>query len=137
MNPMLVDSPTFFPGTCVDGRQDGPVVDTFYEPPGYGRLYLSRQMLRDCTRLHRGTVEELAGELGWTPPAEHHAAVSKLEQRVAELEGRLAELEPVERALTAAASRFRVDEEEPAAPTPARRPEPLRPSPRAAKRRTR
>lgn len=115
MNPVLVEAPSLFPHACIDGRQDGPVVLTGRELPGFGVVYLSQQMLRDSTRLLPALVEELAGEIGWVAPDHGDAVLEDRDRRIAELEGRLAALEPVERALIDAAERF---EREPAPRAP-------------------
>ena len=107
-DPQVVETPHLFPGACVDGRQDGPVVDTFYEPLGYGRVYLSRQMLRDSTRLFPHIVAELAEEMGFVRPEIHasmiqtrdeeiqaaHRDVAALEQANLNLARRLGETPP-------------------------------------------
>lgn len=92
-DPVLVESPTFFPGMCVDGRQDGPVADTFYEPPGYGRVYLSRAMVRDCARLFPGLVNELAEEGGFVPGHVHDAVVTQIRDQLDAARGDVADLE--------------------------------------------
>lgn len=99
MEPQLVDVPNLAPHACIDGRQDGPVVLTGLNFRGYGVVYLSRQMLRDCTRLLPAVVEELAGEIGWVAENEHVEALRERDSTIRELEGRLAELAPVERAM--------------------------------------
>lgn len=106
MDATLAETPQHFPHVCLDGRQDGPVVNTNHTIPGYGILYLSRQQLRDYTRLVPEIVVELASEIGWMSAVEHEETVGGRDSKITELEGRLAELEPVERALNAAASRF-------------------------------
>jgi hypothetical protein len=93
--PMLVDTPALFPGACVDGRQNGPVVATFVQLPGWGEVYLSREMLRDCVRLLPGTIEELAGERGMVYPAELEARLARVEAELAEKNQELAELLPI------------------------------------------
>lgn len=102
MESQLVETPRFFPGTCIDGRQDGPVIDTFYEPPGYGRVYLSQTMVRHAALL-LGMVDK-------TDITERDEKLRKQDRRIAELEGELAELEPVKRALTSAAARYGTDD---------------------------
>ena len=97
--PMLVDSPRIHPGICLDGNQQA-CVDTFLEPPGYGRVYLSRPMVRDAARLFPGLREELAGEILWVDAVAHQEAIDERDRRIEELETRLAELLPIERAIT-------------------------------------
>lgn len=94
-DPQLVETPHLYPGTCVDGRQDGPVADTFLEPPGYGRLYLSRNMVRDCARVFPTLVRELALESGYVPQSEHMALVSSLQERLELAQADVAALERI------------------------------------------
>lgn len=93
MNPVLVEAPNLYPGVCIDGRQDA-CINTFYELPGYGQVYLSRPMLRESAREMPGLVEELAREQGrWLDDellAEHDATKVKLAaalEKLSELEG--------------------------------------------------
>lgn len=94
----LVEVPSLRPYVCLDRSQAGPVVDTLIQPPGYGRVYLSRRH-----------VEEAAGLFGMVSAAFHAAVVGERDvsrRRVAELEGELAELTPVRDALDRAAARY-------------------------------
>lgn len=112
LEPMLVETPSLYPHMCIDGTQDSPVVDACLRAGNFGRVYLSRRILRDSTRLMPEIVEELAGEIGWVAPEMLDEALKLLDgqladsqAKVAELEGRLAELESVERALERAAAK--------------------------------
>lgn len=85
--PGLVDRAALAPAAALGGRQDGPLVDTRYTIPGYGRLYLSWQTVRDCARLY-GMVEE-------DTFAESEADRAVMRERVVELETELAEAAPL------------------------------------------
>lgn len=101
MEMMLVEGPRIRPYVCVDGSQEGPVVDTLLAAVG-GRVYLSPRMVRDAARLY-----------GFVERAEHDTVVSALTlrldvaaQTIVDLEGEVAELQPVRDALIGAAARF-------------------------------
>lgn len=80
--PVLVEVPCLYPAATVDGRQDGPVADTFIELPGYGEVYLSRNMVRDCARLFPGLVRELALEQDYVAGDVHAAMIQNRDEQI-------------------------------------------------------
>lgn len=101
--PGLVDRCSLAPAQALDGRQDGPLVDTRYNVPGYGRLYLSWQTIRDCARLY-GMAEQDQFE-------QAEADRAMLQERVTELETELAEAQPILAAISAAHARYGVEDD--------------------------
>lgn len=105
LDPILVQSPTQFPGQCIDGSQgtpNEPVVDTHIEIQGVGRIYLSRRTVRDAARLF-GMVER--AEL--VAVQEQNL---RLDARVVELETELAEAQPILSAMARASARYGIDD---------------------------
>lgn len=90
--PQLVEKCALYPAACVDGRNE-ECVDTFYEPDHYGRVYLSRPMVRDSARLFPGLVRELALEQGYVPQSEHEAIIHHLTSQLEAAQRDVAALE--------------------------------------------
>jgi hypothetical protein len=79
----LIARPVFFPEVTIQGRTEGPVVDTRCEHPG-GRIYIDRL-----------EASEIAHHFGFAVPDEVARLRTQLEQargRVAELEAKLQRL---------------------------------------------
>lgn len=102
---ILAEAPSMRPHVCVDGSQNGVIVDTGITHPVYGRMYWPAHLVRDAGRLI-GLVEASERDSA-------RAEAKTLAAKVAELEGELAELLPVRDAIDRAAGRFGEERFEP------------------------
>ena len=98
----LVEAPVLRPFTCVDGSQNGPLVDTLITHRMYGRMYWPTRLVVEAARL-LGMVDKEAA-------AETEAQLAAARKRLVEVEGELAELQPVAAAIGRAATAHRWDE---------------------------
>ena len=82
-----------FPSMCLCGSQKGPIVDTYMDKPGYGRIYLCRLCVTRAARafgLIKGAeherLEKAADELAQAELeiAERQALLEKLTKSLAE-----------------------------------------------------
>ena len=82
-----------FPSMCLCGSQKGPIVDTFMDKPGYGRVYLCRQCTSRAARalgLVKGDehtrLSNVADELAQADReiTERQALIEKLTKSLAE-----------------------------------------------------
>lgn len=83
----LVDRPFIMPGRTLIGSTEGPVVDTEVILGNGGRVYLSRQEIREAVKLVPDVAEALLADLGWLSPAgaaELRAAAGRLEEQLDE-----------------------------------------------------
>lgn len=98
----LVDRPFVFPGRCLDGTQDGPVIDLCVElPMELGRAYLSMRQLRDALRVApKSLIHQLVTERGdYVPAGEHRQIVTELEAELVEARHEIEELRSVSLAM--------------------------------------
>lgn len=101
--PGLVDRCTLAPAQALDGRQDGPLVDTRYNVPGYGRLYLSWQTIRDCARLYGMLESDVALAV------EQELADTRI--KLAQAETALADAAPILASIAKLSDKFRDTDE--------------------------
>src|SRR5215471_8241027 len=87
-----------FPSMCLCGSQKGPIVDTYMDKPGYGRVYLCRLCTTRAARalgLVKGAemerLEKAADELAQAEKevSERQALIEKLTKSLAEKEQKI------------------------------------------------
>jgi|SRR5215831_14506533 len=87
-----------FPGQCLCGSQKGPIVDTYMDKPGYGRVYLCRLCTTRAARafgLVKGSeherLEKVADEIAQAEKeiAERQKLLDRLTKSLAEKEQKI------------------------------------------------
>ena len=77
-----------FPGMCVCGSQKGPIVDTYLDLPGYGRVYLCRP----CTTSAARALGLVKGD--------EHTRLANVADEIAQMESEVSERQKLIEKLT-------------------------------------
>jgi len=97
----IVPAPVVFPGMCLCGAQTTPILDTFMEKPGTGRIYLCKRCSLAVARAwgfaEGEELDKLRDARGELDRAE--ASMAKQAERAAKYEAEIAELKREKAAL--------------------------------------